>query len=602
MKTLIPNIFHFVFGLKKQTEPFHLVHYLCIESCFQVNQPDAIHFYYHYEPFGKYWDMIKGKVIPIKVDLTPIVSGYKYKDRFIKKFRYAHQSDFIRLEKLNEFGGVYADIDTIFVNKVPDVLFTKPFVLGREQDIVDPKTGQLTSSLCNAFIMSEKRSEFLAKWMHDMDKSFDGTWSNHSTLLPQQLSRKHPKLIHVEPIRSFYKYTFNNKRINSLFLKCDTDFEGVYSIHLWSHLWWDKSRVDFSICHAGMLTEENVRNLDTTYNIIARKFLPETTTLEPELSMRTPNAVSYGKGYISKLISVARSYRNWLSYSANQKYLNKYVRILMRIALFTFISNWIFPDTKGRLDYAKRQRLQYIVKRRLQARNLFENDIIDNVTVYDEYRISDERFLPTTTILDIGAHIGSFSYLCYLKGSRNIYAYEADTVNYNLLTTNLCDLNGVHLFNLAVFRSDLAPGYNLKYSEYLDDNTGGSNVLAGGKVIDLDNQQVFEKAQDTSQKVNVISLDKILSGFDYVDLMKIDCEGSEYPILLTSTQLHKVKRIVGEYHEVDAHMMTFLDTKSKVGDCIEYSGHLIKEKLEQSGFNVTITPMLNHHGLFFARR
>jgi hypothetical protein len=41
---VIPNQFHFIFGLRKQREPFHLAHYLCLESCRRVNQPESIRF------------------------------------------------------------------------------------------------------------------------------------------------------------------------------------------------------------------------------------------------------------------------------------------------------------------------------------------------------------------------------------------------------------------------------------------------------------------------------------------------------------------------------------------------------------------------------
>ena len=55
---------------------------------------------------------------------------------------------------------------------------------------------------------------------------------------------------------------------------CDPDFHGVYSMHLWAHLWWSEKNTDFSLFHAGMLTEKYVRTVDTTYNVVARRFLP----------------------------------------------------------------------------------------------------------------------------------------------------------------------------------------------------------------------------------------------------------------------------------------------------------------------------------------
>jgi hypothetical protein len=274
MEQRIPNHFHFIFGLKKQKEPFHLVYYLCIESCLQVNHPDKIYFYYHYEPYGKYWEKIKEKISPIQIDLCPYVSRYKYKDRGVKKYSYAHHSDFIRIEKLCQQGGIYADIDTIFVNKIPEYLFSKQFVLGRENDIYCKNTKQFKTSLCNAFIMSQKKADFAMKWLQGMEKAFNGSWSNHSTILPQELTEKYPELIHIEPQISFYKHMWTRDGIGTLLQKCNPDYSGVISMHLWGHLWWSWRRLDFTRFHAGKLTEEYIQNVDTTYNLVARRFLP----------------------------------------------------------------------------------------------------------------------------------------------------------------------------------------------------------------------------------------------------------------------------------------------------------------------------------------
>jgi len=277
MERIIPNLFHFIFGLKEQTEPFHLCFYLCLESCFQVNHPAAVYFYYHYEPYGEYWELVKKCLELVQVDFVSFVSRYKYgfRNRKCKRYGYAHHADFIRLEKLIEKGGIYADIDTIFVNKIPDYLFTKPFVLGREDNVPPPGKRQLSPSLCNAFIMSARNAEFAVKWREHMEKEFDGSWSNHSTFLPQRLSKQYPDLIHIEPKRTFYKHMWKPEGIHTLFKGCDQDTEDVVSMHLWSHLWWSKERKDFSDFHEGVLIPEYIRTVDTTYNLIARRFLPE---------------------------------------------------------------------------------------------------------------------------------------------------------------------------------------------------------------------------------------------------------------------------------------------------------------------------------------
>ncbi len=274
----IPNQFHFVFGLKPQTMPFHLMHYLCLESCRVVNHPDKITFYYHYEPYGKYWDLIRDRLSLVKVELPAFPNEYKYQDKNLDQYRYAHISDFVRLEVLFEHGGVYADIDTIFVNKIPDSLFSKAFVLGKEDDIESPGSKQKRPSLCNAVIMSERHALFGEKWLGEMADAFDGTWSNHSTLLPRKLSEQYPDLIHIEPSQTFYRHMWTTEGLHTLLQGCDPDFRGVASLHLWSHLWWSKHRRDFSNFHGGKMTESFIRRVDTTYNLAARKFLPDTRT------------------------------------------------------------------------------------------------------------------------------------------------------------------------------------------------------------------------------------------------------------------------------------------------------------------------------------
>ncbi|MEW6736324.1 MAG: glycosyltransferase, partial [Acidobacteriota bacterium] len=275
MSRQIPNQFHFVFGLQKQQEPFHLVFYLCLESCIQINNPQQIFFYYHYQPYGKYWDLIKPKLTLVKVELPARLLNYRYQDRLVSKYRYAHYCDLIRLEKTVAAGGIYTDIDTIFVNRIPDKLYKKPFVLGKECDVYCQRTKKLRPSLCNAFIMSEKDSQFGHYWLKEFDNAFDGSWSNHACFLPQELSEKYPHLIHIEPSQSFYKHIWSREGIYTLLEGYDPDYSDVISMHLWNHLWWEKSRKDFSHFHSDRLTEDYIRSVDTTYNVIARRFLPE---------------------------------------------------------------------------------------------------------------------------------------------------------------------------------------------------------------------------------------------------------------------------------------------------------------------------------------
>jgi len=275
MKT-IPRIFHFVFGLRPQTEPFHFMHYLCIASCIGVNKPDTVMFHYHHLPWGQWWDRIAPQLELKRIEPDKFISSYSYEDDSIGKYRYAHLADISRLEIIIEYGGIYADIDTLFVNKIPDRFFKQKFVMGREKvDWETPAAREVGGSLCNAWMMGEPDAEFAKLWLARTYECFNGSWSGHSTYLPYLLSQEYPELIHVEPERSFFLFDWTGQGINSIFEKPMPNLEGVYSIHLWSHMWWERERIDFSYFNAGKLTPEYVRFSRAAYAELARPFLPE---------------------------------------------------------------------------------------------------------------------------------------------------------------------------------------------------------------------------------------------------------------------------------------------------------------------------------------
>jgi len=574
---VIPNQFHFVFGLRRQREPFHLVHYLCLESCRQVNRPDAIHFYYHYEPHGVYWDIIRPYLTLEKVSLNPLVKQFRYKDALMKGFRHAHHADFIRLEKLLERGGVYADIDTLFVRKLPAELFEKSFVMGRESDVCD-ENGRWAPSLCNALMMSAPGAEFGRQWLESMAAQFDGSWSNHSTLFPWRLAQQFPEKIHIEPERSFFHFPPSTVGLISLFDDCQPIPNGVYSLHLWAHLWWDESRVDFSQMHAGLLTSDFIQHENTTYNMAARRFLP-TVEREPAPSW-FESTVAHAKRISGRWEQEARAQAGLTLFPLFQK-------------------SW--PHAKQGLRHARAYQAHKAAARRFAPRNRFEAAILRCVLRWDEYGVFSDWFEPEDVVIDVGAHIGAFSFACYRMGSRNVHAFEADPGNFERLKENVSGLPGISPHYAAVFRSDLRSGGDLLHSGPVFANTGAGTVVFG--------QNLFEhlgygelKPERIYARTPTIALDDILRQFDSVRLLKLDCEGSEYPILLTSRELHRVERIVGEFHVIPPESMSLLVPEARIDGHVLYDAHTLREALEAAGFEVTMRDGCIGLGPFSAAR
>ena len=275
----IPSLYHFIFGLKPQREPMHLVHYLCLESCRQVNRPAAIRFHYRHEPYGPWWERIKPHLSLRRTDAVSLIPDPARYDatvegRLIRDagWTYAHEADFLRLALLLEEGGVYADMDTLFIAPLPQHLLRQNFVLGEEAPL--PGTdGVLRPSLCNALILAQPGAAFARRWQATMTQAFDGTWSRHSCQEAVRLWGEMPEMLHVVPQAYFYKHAATPRGVRSLLEGFDPDLSDVYSLHLWAHLWWDAWRTDFTTLHAGNVDEDYVRTRKTTYAVLARRFL-----------------------------------------------------------------------------------------------------------------------------------------------------------------------------------------------------------------------------------------------------------------------------------------------------------------------------------------
>jgi len=216
--------------------------------------------------------------------------------------------------------------------------------------------------------------------------------------------------------------------------------------------------------------------------------------------------------------------------------------------------------------------------------------IFEAVVWQNEYGLPEH--LPGDEVLiDIGAHIGSFTYAALMRGAGRVYAFEAHPINYVVALRNLERFGDRAVCReLAVWRSDSEGEtlFNDPLVNYSKPNTGGFSVVYN----------------DFGLAVPSIGLDEILleasEGLTRpVHLLKIDCEGAEYPILFTSKYLAIVKEICGEYHEIPANIVP---PRAKVKGIEEFNRHSLKKFLEAHGFTVEITSHGYADGIFHARR
>ena len=96
---------------------------------------------------------------------------------------------------------------------------------------------------------------------------------------------------------------------------------------------------------------------------------------------------------------------------------------------------------------------------------------------------------------------------------------------------------------------------------------------------------VVESGKARQIKVNAVTLADVLTehALDSVDLLKLDCEGAEYEILMSAPEetLAEVQRIVMEYHNVDAEhthiqLIRFLEA---AGYTVSWEQNIVHEEI-----------------------
>ena len=148
-------------------------------------------------------------------------------------------------------------------------------------------------------------------------------------------------------------------------------------------------------------------------------------------------------------------------------------------------------------------------------------------------------------VMDIGGHVGTFSVrLTQLHPDATVTAFEPSATTADYLRRNVAQ-NGV-ADRVTVFQCALAGATG---HAIFDDNGGGSGLngllatRAGG-------------GTGVGTEVETLSFDDAVAKVGVpVDLVKIDCEGGEYDLVLNSSpdSWATVQRVVIEHHPVAGH-------------------------------------------------
>jgi FkbM family methyltransferase len=183
------------------------------------------------------------------------------------------------------------------------------------------------------------------------------------------------------------------------------------------------------------------------------------------------------------------------------------------------------------------------------------------------------------TIIDIGGGIGDYTIFAAKAFPRNrVFAFEPTPNSFALLQENL-RLNGVQ--NVQAFQEAIwsQPGQLVM----------DAAVGEPGQFI---SRKVDRPRQNGEMVVPSVSLDQVFARLDMpsCDLMKMDCEGAEYPILFNASpeSLRSIRRLVMEYHD----------------NVSEYTHRDLAKFLADQGFSVKVQPNYVHSylGYLYAER
>ncbi len=280
---MVPNILHFVFGMAPDFggKPFSLVHYLSVRSAVSLTNPHAADFHYEYEPPGEWWERAKSFLTLNRVNAPERILGNELK-------HVAHKADVVRLRMLKQHGGIYLDLDTISVKPFNELL-KAPFLIGQELRVpyvpknlrqkikyaIRKRTGgtrgsaSTSTGLCNAVLFSEPESEFVNLWLNSYSsfrsKGRDKFWNEHSVKVPEKLASRHPGMLRIEGPYAFHYPLYDDQGLKAMFEEVN-QYPQAYLHHLWESFSWEKYLRD--------LSPEKIHQVDTTFNLLARKWLP----------------------------------------------------------------------------------------------------------------------------------------------------------------------------------------------------------------------------------------------------------------------------------------------------------------------------------------
>lgn len=178
----------------------------------------------------------------------------------------------------------------------------------------------------------------------------------------------------------------------------------------------------------------------------------------------------------------------------------------------------------------------------------------------DSYKLVDSE-VRGKIVVDVGANLGMFSLRCIELGAKRIFAIEAQPAVYQGLMHNVSSFPEIVPLNAAVWDKD-------------------------GEQVTILNEHVGSKVKSGGEgdKVSTITIKSLIEGMSETDMvLKLDCEGSEFNILM-GTDVETIRKFAFIHIEVHANTNENPDYQDV---------NVVRNRLTEFGFKqISILPVL----------
>ena len=245
---------------------FNYPYSLAIESAARTQKVDHIYLWHTDLPLGKYYETIKHRVILKPVEVPRFTSVERTKNEWTKR---AHLKDYLAYKILYEEGGIVADLDTLFLKDITDLLGDYDFVVAMDCEKESQEVYPYNSSMFIGRKGSPITKDLMHITKHILNQPWEIQWGSTGPVLVTTVVREHKEKVFVTEHGVLGGFGGHEAKIlydDNGILK-----ENCKVVHLFAHAWKEK--------FAG-ITPEYVETSKSLYARLARQVCGTSVDIE----------------------------------------------------------------------------------------------------------------------------------------------------------------------------------------------------------------------------------------------------------------------------------------------------------------------------------